>query len=834
MQDNHTANARGSGLAVRLRRTRAVVWAIMVLERLWPLLLPLVIIASLFLSFAWLGVFRLLPDIGRFVLLGALGLAALASLIPFRNFRMPVTGEINRRIEGSNRLEHAPITAQTDRLAGALQQDRFSDALWREHQRRMAEKLSSLHGDLPRTNVPERDPFALRAAVALLFVIAAAYATGPYSGSIRDAFLVPVGTPAVTARIDAWVTPPPYTGRAPVFLTGGANREKQEFTVPENSTVSVRVSAGSGEEQLSLASADGQQVIEPEDADATSGALQFSHILTDDGTVSLADDGRTLSNWQFTVIRDEPPSIRFAEDPRRAASGALELSYYVEDDNGVVRAEAQFRLTEDNAYARPLYEAPEMSLALPRRSSKDHRAKSSQDLSEHPWAGRSVDLTLVATDAADQVGKSETKTFTLPQRSFTNSLSRAIIEQRQVLALDANQQSRTLSLMDSVLLWADETIQNPSNFLLLSAVRSRLAMARNDDALRDVVDNLWEIALIIEDSDLTAAERRLRDAQEALRQALEEGATDEELQRLMDELRTAMREFLREFAERAMQNQNMAETPEGQTMSQMDLERMLDQLEDLARSGDRDQAQQLLSQLQDLMNNLQAGRPQPGQEGQQQSEMRQQMDQLGEIMRRQQELLNETFQMDRQQRGEQGQPGQGQPGQGMSSEELAEALRQLQEGQGQLRDQLQAMMEALEGMGIQPGEGFGDAGEAMGEAEGALGEGQGERATGEQGRALESLRKGAQDMMQQMQQVTEGSGWQGDQQGGRRAGQVDRDPLGRSRSTSGPDFGNSIDIPDEIDTERATEILDAIRRRLGDALSPEIERDYLERLLDMH
>ena len=37
----------------------------------------------------------------------------------------------------------------------------------------------------------------------------------------------------------------------------------------------------------------------------------------------------------------------------------------------------------------------------------------------------------------------------------------------------------------------------------------------------------------------------------------------------------------------------------------------------------------------------------------------------------------------------------------------------------------------------------------------------------------------------------------------------------------------------EADKERARRILEEIRRRLGNALSPEIERDYLERLLDM-
>lgn len=40
-------------------------------------------------------------------------------------------------------------------------------------------------------------------------------------------------------------------------------------------------------------------------------------------------------------------------------------------------------------------------------------------------------------------------------------------------------------------------------------------------------------------------------------------------------------------------------------------------------------------------------------------------------------------------------------------------------------------------------------------------------------------------------------------------------------------------VPDEIDVQRARRILDAIRERLGNALSPEIERSYLERLLDL-
>jgi len=40
-------------------------------------------------------------------------------------------------------------------------------------------------------------------------------------------------------------------------------------------------------------------------------------------------------------------------------------------------------------------------------------------------------------------------------------------------------------------------------------------------------------------------------------------------------------------------------------------------------------------------------------------------------------------------------------------------------------------------------------------------------------------------------------------------------------------------VPGEIDVQRARQILEAIRKRLGNALSPQVEKDYLERLLDL-
>lgn len=845
-------------IAASLGRTRLAIGTAMLVERGWPLVLPLLVIASLFLSLSWLGVFRLLPDMARLVLGAAFAIAALASLYPLRFFRLPSWAEIDSRVERANKLEHTPVQVQTDRPSG--RPDNFADALWREHQKRMAERLGKLGGDLPRTRVPERDPWALRAAAALLFVIAFAFSFGPWGGRVGDVFQTHAARDAVPPRIDAWVTPPPYTGKAPIFLTAGAGREAAVLTVPQGSELSLRVTGGTGEETLAFTAPDGEardiapaapktDAAKPAAAGPVAAVRQFSDKLDAEGRLTLKSGEDELGSWAFAVTPDSPPAIRFVGEPRRAVNGTFELSYQIEDDYGAASARTDFALAEPQAPdARPLYGRPEMPLALPRRGAGNKPTKATRDLTEHVWAGTEVKLTLLAVDDAGQEARSETKTLVLPERPFTNPLARAVIEQRRLLGLDANAKARVLALMDAITLRPEDTIDNLSHYLALMSARTRLKMATTDDQLREVVSYLWEVALGIEEGDLSTAEKRLRQAQQALQDALERGAGDEEIDKLMAELRAAMDEFLREFAERAQQNQNAQLPAPGQELRQSDLQRMLDQIENLAKSGNRDQARELLSQLQDMMNNLQAGRRQRGQQGQQNSELRQQMDKLGEIMRRQQETMNETFRMDQMQRGQQpgqdqgeefgdnGQPGQdqqqgrGQQGRPMTPQEFADALKQLQEGQGQLEKDLEALMKGLEGLGIKPGEGFGEAGKSMNQAEGALRDGEGDRAVGHQGRALEALRKGAQDMMQQMQAMQGDEG--GSEEGGRQRN-ADRDPLGRPRATTGPDFGDSVKVPDEIDVQRARQILDAIRKRLGNALSPELERQYLERLLEL-
>jgi uncharacterized protein (TIGR02302 family) len=349
-----------------------------------------------------------------------------------------------------------------------------------------------------------------------------------------------------------------------------------------------------------------------------------------------------------------------------------------------------------------------------------------------------------------------------------------------------------------------------------------------------VAEELWNIALGIEDGDLSEVARNLREAQQALRDALENNAPDEEIKRLTEELRRAMQRFMQALAEEARRNPSVSRLPmppNARTLRQQDLERMLDQIERLAQTGSRDAAQQLLSELQSMLDSLRAGRPQQSEEA---GQMGQMLNELGDMIRRQQQLMDETYRANRGQRPQQNGEGAGEQ-EPMTSEEMAEALRQLQEQQGNLQQQLQQMMRQLQAMGLGENGQLGRADQSMGQAGQNLGQGEPGAAVGDQGNALEALRQGAQSLSEQMANrgMQPGPGQMGQRQG-MRGGNDGTDPLGRPMRNPQPDLGTQVKVPDEIDTQRAREILDTIRKRLGESARPLLELDYLERLLQRY
>jgi uncharacterized protein (TIGR02302 family) len=451
-----------------------------------------------------------------------------------------------------------------------------------------------------------------------------------------------------------------------------------------------------------------------------------------------------------------------------------------------------------------------------------------------------VRLVLSARDQAGQVGKSETHEFILPQRQFTNPIAKAVVEQRRYLVEDPRNRPQVIRAIDAITLEPDGFFPDRNAYLELRSVFWRLQRDKTRVGLKSAVDQLWHVALRLEDGNLSDAERRLREAQENLSKALEQGASDEEIRKLMQELRQALAEFMQQLAKQAEGQPPMDMPPgmaENQVIRPQDLERMMRDIENMARQGSRDTAQQMLSQLRDLLEQLQSGRM-ARMQGQQGQQMMQMMNELGDIIGKEQQLLDDTFGEQRQeqdgpfgdqgQQGQQGQRGQrGQQGQQQGQQgqrgQRGEGKGELSRRQGELGSRLGQLRQGMQRFGMRSPQQFEGAERSMQEAEQALREGDLDRATREQQRALEQLRQGAQSMAEQMLR-------QMPRQFGRPA-DAPLDPLGRPQRSEGPDLGNSVKVPDEIDVQRAREILEELRRRLGEPSRPMLELDYIERLL---
>ena len=418
-------------------------------------------------------------------------------------------------------------------------------------------------------------------------------------------------------------------------------------TVPAGSVLVIRASGANG---LHVVTSGGIAEASREGAPTPpAGTEEHRYTITDRGTATLKGALDEDVTFTFAAIPDRAPTIALTKEPEPQARGSLLLAYKIEDDYGVIGANANFALKQkaapDGRALRPLYGAPDFSLALPQARTRNGAGQTTKDLSDHPWAGAEVTLTLTARDEAGNEGSSTPTEFKLPERVFVKPLARALIEQRRILALDAEAKPKILQALEALSIAPERFMPQLSHYLGLRSIFFELTRAKSDDQLRDVVGRLWSMAVTIEDGMLSDAEAALRAAQEALRQALDRGATDEEIKKLTDQLRAALDRFMQALAEQMKRNpQQLARPldPNTRMLRQQDLKSMIDRMEQLARSGAKDAAKKLLEELQQMLENLQMA--QPGQQGDDMDDdMMSALDELGNMIREQQNLRDKTF-----------------------------------------------------------------------------------------------------------------------------------------------------------------------------------------------
>jgi uncharacterized protein (TIGR02302 family) len=794
-------------LELMTRRSKAMLLA----ERLLRLGAALATLGLAFLALSWSGLWLEVGAPWRIVGVGLFAQAALFLLVREILRGPPGRREALRRLDAEDASGLRPAASLEDKLAGDAP-DPATATLWEAHRRRLERALAALPVAPPRPDLPRRDPFALR-ALALVAAVAMAFVAGEdKSARLRAAFdWRGAGVSFEMARFDAFLDPPPYTGRPPLAL--GDKDIGQTSEAPANSVLHLRF-AGTAKTEGAL-----EPVASPQGVEKT--AEQEQRFKLTGAARIVLPDGRAFS---LAAIPDRPPNIELLEAPRNNLRGTMTLRYQTDDDYGVIEGLA---LLSRPGARRALYPPPRLTLApLPERDGRGE-ARATLDLSDSPWAGAKATLTLKARDEGGNEGFSEPVEITLPQRHFAKPLARALAEQRRVLALDPENRAQVRLALDGLSI-APELFDTPSSIYLgLRAARRGLDGPRSDDQLREVAELLWAMALSLEGGDLAQAEQDLREAQRNLREALARGADEQEIAKLTEELRDAMEKFLRGMSEQTARQRDHDATrdgkSEGREMTKEDLDKMLDEMGRAGKSGDLAQAQKLLDDLENMLENLEPSRGEGEGSGKSSSARESSRAELDQLSRDQQQLRDETFQdaAPGEKSGTSARPGQ--------------AARD--ERQHALRERLERQREALRRSGEGAPSDLDDADTAMKEAEQALGQGQSGagKAVDAQGRALRALRRGADELARRGEQ----EGGAGDESGQDESGRpgskgkgANRDPLGREMGSHGQyDSHSRYDPLGLPPAQRARRVRDEVRRRLGQPERPAEELDYLQRLL---
>ena len=429
----------GAKLTALARRAEAVI----VFERVWP---PLVWAATLVALFLAVVLVRPVAGAPRAARIG--GVAAFAVALRRRRSRRsrgcggpaaprPSPGSIAipaRRIAPPPRSRTGspwPATSRPPRRCGRC----IATRLARQVERFVAAAAGAGHG------VARSARAALRRAAARRSPPRSSPGRSATAASPPPSTGATAPAAAATARLDAWIDPPAYTNKPPILLDLAASRE----AVAEDRHAG-RLGAGGARRRRRVRDAgrgrhragrrrQAGRHVRPDRRRRRGAPIEKRWTIAGDGAVVFRRDGATLGRFEIEATPLGAPTVTLLEPPRGNLSGSLTLHYSLADRYGIAERRGRVRQARPPAPRRraSLVAPPKLTLRLPSTANGTGEASTTGDLSEHPWAGAEVVMTLKATGVSGKVGAGAPTTFALPQRKFHNPLARALVEQRRAL-----------------------------------------------------------------------------------------------------------------------------------------------------------------------------------------------------------------------------------------------------------------------------------------------------------------------------------------------------------------------------------------------------------------
>ncbi len=796
--------------------------------RLWPVFAT--VLASIGIGLS--GLLPALPVLWHaLILLGLFSGFCIACVRAFDNLSWPTMDQTISWLETRNAASDHPLATLQDQLS-THRDNEVTRNIWEEHVRRAQKRTRHLQFHWPNFSLAAADPYALRTIAVIVFITGLAIGHENPADRLLQAF-IPRDIQSSTAKIDVWVHPPSYTGHPPFHLSSDTITKDIEppstSVIPVGSDVLVQV-AGPREPELIIGSRPVRFETLGEQGYKAETKIGASDATVESTKLSVRIPGTLSLNWSVQLVDDAPPVIDFTEEPQPASRGRLEISFGARDDYGLrdINLVVLNTAVAEDSSEQNLFR---IGLPLPNANEPTIAASVIKDLSEHNWAGLPVAVSLEATDAIGQIGRSGVLTMVLPERPFNHPVAKQLIQYRkQLFRASAESIDTVITGLDDLSAFPGRINHDTVAFLAMRIARFRLLFNVENPDTETVRDILWNTALRIEDGEFAVAGRALTDAHDQLLDAMREGVTGEAFDNLLNSLREALDRFMAALAEQLNQKglDSVTDLPGMAFMDNTDIMNMLDDARELARTGSLEAARQTLEQLRNMLESIQVAMNSDI-PLEQFNAQRQMLEDLFTLTQRQESLLDQTFRMNRQNAAPRERSVNSNSVDGTPEENQYAPFVDIQEN---LRRELMKLMPKLRGDGQKIPSTAIDAERSMQKSIESLQKGDGGKSVVHQSDALDALRKTGDDIAEKMAQQMQSAPGSMSMPGGILPGSGS-DPFGRTGTgglSSQMDDG-SVQIPTEFEMQRVQEIFDELQRRSNDRTRSEQELQYIKRLL---
>ncbi|MEP4052857.1 MAG: DUF4175 family protein [Litorimonas sp.] len=700
-----------------------------------PTLAPGFLAIGIFIFGAWLGLWQWIGDPARLIALGITLFFLARSVLSALALRRPTYSDARRRVELDSGQAHRPLDVLDDGPA-------LSADIWPAHQKKALNQARLLHRATPQAALAPVDPYYQRFILPLVLLVTAVFMAGFSFERLRTAVSPSWQSPIRANQIsyEAWIDPPAYTGRPPIYFKDGAN-----VAVPAGSEFVARISGVKTPPRPRLSSGWRSKFLTPKRLGAKS--FEIREVINDTSNIEFRV-GLTRKSFDLNVSDDLPPEVEIVEPPEADKRDRLTLVYGLKDDFGVETLQLEMSLLQDGIDPETAFEDATILANIPLPSSSQtsvDSAKAALDLSKTRYAGRKVIGRLIATDGAQQTGLSKPAWFTVPDKIFVEPLAKAVAEQRTLVMAGLGETykpepkpkwepsdgfwneyeprlhwdrapasiQRATLLIEAVTDEPAGLFKDPAVYMGLRHARSQMRHAESLVELQGLPEDLWRIALRAEFGILGSALEEMREAEAALREGIARRASKREVDTLFERYNLAVDAYTEELRRKAQEEGNVSEGGSGgggqQSGSLDEIQELLKAIEEANAAGDTEGARKALARLAEVLENMQIQLSQGGgggsggepSGGDMSEEEKQQLEDLADLTGKQRDLQDETEQAERNDQSEEE----------LDPQELARR-------QAELRDLLEGLGDTL------PAEGEGEQGESGENGEGDSGEGQ--------------------------------------------------------------------------------------------------------------